>query len=303
MILGFKTGPKNFEEGQRIVTELGASMCEVWFNVTQHKEYKDMLAWLGKHGVGMGLHHWGVIDGNKKTNLATNNEHIRNETIAQVKKTIDIGADIGCVYVNVHPGAQALETIDFTNWKQTMLDDELTPAEQSRDLLLAAAAELHQYATEKNVTLTFESITAREAVQSDMREQVYNPGNTTLASMELLQAQGNLLANDISHLGTQLLVDGEDPNIAWEKAMDFSRRTAPATRLIHLNVITPPYNGTDSHDCITDEDFAQETFPSKEGFIDFLTLFTDRDDVYAVPEPKQDVTQNYLALKAFAESL
>ena len=303
MILGFKTGPKNFPEGQAIATDLGARMCEIWFNVNKHEEYTDIIAWLQKEGVAMGLHHWGVIDGTIKTNLATQDSHIRNTTIEQIKKTIDIGSVIGCVYVNVHPGAQAIETINFTDWEQKMLPNAITPADTAKNLLLSAAQELGAYAQEKGVLLTIESITAREASRETNREDAYDPGNTPLSTLEALGAQGNFLANDISHTGTHALVEEASPEAAWEKVLDFSKRTAAQTKLLHLNIITPPYNGTDSHDGITDADFAQETFPNKEQTREFLRLFQNRNDVYAVLEPKEDPGKNYLALKAFAENL
>lgn len=303
MILGFKTGPKNFPEGQQIVNDLSASMCEVWFNVTKHEEYKEMISWLTKHNVAIGLHYWGVVDGTIKPNLATQNEYVRKETMRQIRQTIDIGASIGCAYVNIHPGAQAIETIDFTHWKQTMTSDPITPQELATELLLLATNELHEYATEKNVILTIESIPAREAIEGTHREHTYDPGNASLATIERIAQEGMWIANDITHSGSHTLLSEPTTDAAWKAMMDFSTRIQEHTRLLHINTVTPPYNGTDSHDGITDEDFKQETFPTKEGLIEFLTLFKDRDDVYAVPEPKNNPAGNYQALVTLAEGI
>lgn len=301
MIPGFKTGPQNFAEGQAIVTDLGASMCEVWFDVTKADSYKEMLAWLQKHNVSIGLHHWGTVNGNLKTNLATQNEHIRNETIHQIRQTIDIGADIGCAYVNIHPGAQAIETINLTTWEQSMTSDPVTSLVDSTELLLMASKELNEYAQAKNILLTIESLPGRET--SGGRENTYDAGNTSLATMELLANNNIWIANDITHSASQLLVHEQDTAVAWKQLIEFSTRIASQTRLIHMNVITPPYNGTDSHDGITDEDFTHETFPRKEGVREFLTLFKKRDDVFVVNEPKANPAGNYQALRALVTSL
>lgn len=301
MILGFKTGPKNFEEGQRVVTDLGASMCEVWFDVTKADTYTEMFSWLTKHNVSLGLHHWGVINGNIKTNVSTQDEHIRDATIEQMKQTIDIGADIGCIYVNAHPGAQEIETIDFTDWKQAMVAGKGTPPDISHRLFLEAATELTEYAHTKGVLLTIESITARESAINHDRFDTYDPGNMPLPVLEQFAHTGGWFANDISHTGTHFLVSEQDQQIAEKKLMEFASRMAARTRLIHMNLITPPYNGTDSHDGITDADFSQETFPTKQGVIEFLSLFKGRDDVYIVNEPKKDVAGNYIALAELAK--
>lgn len=303
MILGFKTGPKNWKEGQRLVEETGASMCEVWFDVTKADEYQEMLAWLTKHDVVIGLHHWGIVDEKIKTNLATQDDHIRNATIEQIKKTIDIGERIGCAYVNAHPGACEIETIEFTNWQQNIVPGKGTDSEESKKYFLESALALAEYANKKGVLLTIESITARETLIADNREAIYDPGNMPLSALEAFAQHGGWIANDISHTGSRFLLSEETPEKAWTAALEFSRRMAPRTRLLHTNTITPPYNGTDSHDGITDGDFANETFPDKQGFTDFLRLFASRDDVYAVNEPKEDVAGNYKALGAFAQAL
>src|SRR3989344_6106957 len=159
MILGFKTGPKNWQEGQRAIEELGASRCELWFDVTRADEYQEMLAWLAKHDVVIGLHHWGIIrlrvaqpdSAGIKTNLATQDDHIRNATITQIKKTIDIGSAIGCAYVNAHPGAAEIETIDLADWKQSIIEGKGTDALKSTKYFLESALLLAEYANQKNV--------------------------------------------------------------------------------------------------------------------------------------------------------
>jgi hypothetical protein len=45
MQIGFKTGPRTWEEGKKIVEEEGARLAELWFRVDRASEYDDMLAW------------------------------------------------------------------------------------------------------------------------------------------------------------------------------------------------------------------------------------------------------------------
>lgn len=303
MILGFKTGPKNWEEGQRAIEELGASMCELWFDVTKSDTYNEMINWLAQHDVAIGLHHWGIVDGKIKTNLATSDTHIRNATITQIKKTIDIGAAIDCAYVNAHPGASEIETIDFTDWQQSVISGKGTSSEEAKKYFLESALSLAEYAKQKDVLFTIESIPAREKFSHESRTSIYDPGNMPLAALEEFAQNGGWFANDISHTSSRFLLSEENSEKAWAATLDFSRRMAPRTRLLHTNTITPPYNGTDSHDGIMDSDFAKETFPDKQGFTDFLSLFANRDDVYAVNEPKEDLVGNFVALMAFAQAL
>ncbi|MBI3251620.1 MAG: hypothetical protein HYZ62_01780, partial [Candidatus Andersenbacteria bacterium] len=96
MHIGFKTGPLTWAEGKRIVLEEGAAFCEVWFRIDKANEYTQMLTWLTAQSVSVGLHHWGLVDGKYKTNIASKNRTIRQKTIQQIKDTIDIGARMEC---------------------------------------------------------------------------------------------------------------------------------------------------------------------------------------------------------------
>jgi hypothetical protein len=63
-----------------------------------------------------------------------------------------------------------------------------------------------------------------------------------------------------------------------------------------------PFDGRDSHDGLTPEDFAQGVFPHREHVKELLSLFANREDVYAVPEPQIEKTrENFLELKKIAE--
>ena len=303
MQIGFKTGPLNWEEGKRIVEEDGARLCEMWFRIERAGEYDDKFSWLEKQGVKTGLHHWGLAGGKYKTNLGTSNTAIRQETIQQIKDTIDVGAQISCAYVNAHPGAAQDEELDLERGRQQPVPSMLTDPEESAALFLAAAQELEAYAKEKNVLLTLETLPGREQYVLGDRSRLYNPQSLPLAVMGKLGAQGNWLANDITHTLSSIAAAIHDDGEQWNVFMTFARQTASFTRLIHANTLMPPHDGTDSHDGVREEDFAKGVVPSRERMLEFLSLFQARDDVFVVPEPRENMQQNVRALQELVKSI
>jgi hypothetical protein len=303
MQVGFKTGPRTWDEGKRIVTEDGARLCELWFRIDQASDYDDMLAWLQKHEVHTGLHHWGLAAKKYKTNLATKNEEIRLETMQQVRDTIDVCADIKGAYVNVHPGAAQVEELNLNDGTQKPVAGEQTDFEESGALFLSAAEELQAYATEKKVVLTLETLPGREKYNQDDRSRLYDPQSVPLAVLGKLGAQGNWLANDITHTLASLSVWESDDAARWELFMQFTRQAAPFTRLLHMNTLMPPHDGSDSHDGVTEEDFSRGVVPTKAQIKEALSLFSDRDDVFLIPEPHRNMQSNFRALQALVESI
>jgi len=278
-------------------------MCEVWFNYKKASQYQEMFEWLRDRKVSIGLHYWGVAEGDIKPNLATHHTLVRDEIMDQMKRTIDIGASINCAYVNVHPGSERLEKIDFDNERQFMTDHEATPPDEAAKLVVTAARELHDYAESKDVLLTIETIPGREAPDFTNRENLYDPRNTTLATMKAMGQTGIFLANDIAHTAGALAMDVSSENEMWPALYNYTREISRATRLIHLNTLTPPHNGADTHDGIRDEDFKAGVWPDKDQVKDILKLFRDRDDVYVVLEPRQYMPENYRALVSLVSSI
>ena len=303
MNVGFKTGPKNWEEGMRIVTEHGARLCEMWFRIDRAAAYDDRLSWLKKHEVRTGLHHWGVAAGKYKTNLATNNTDIRQETIQQIKDTIDVGAKIDCAYVNAHPGAAQVEKLDLVGETQEPVAGEITDPEESAALFLSAAEGLQAYAVKKGVLLTLETLPAREQYALGDRSRLYNPCNVPLAVMGKLGAQGNFLANDTTHTLAAVSVQASNQENLWQTFMQFARAAAPFTHLLHINTLLLPHDGSDSHDGVTADDFAKNVAPTREQILEFLRVFAGREDVFVIPEPRNHMKENYLALQALVNSL
>lgn len=300
MVIGFKTGPKNWAEGKRIVLEEGARMCEVWFRIDRASEYEDMFAWLARQKVAVGLHHWGLVDGIYKTNIISPSPDIRRQTVQQIKDVLDVAARRGDVYVNAHCGAAVTEKIAFNPVHQEPAPgDRLEPEEQLR-FFLQATDELFAYAKERGVLLTIETLVGREPSGEDNREEYYDSGNTHYSALVTMGQRGGFIANDIAHTASQIMMEESDPARVWQKLFEFTKVAAPYTRLLHINTITPPFNGTDSHDGILPEDFALGGFPSLEQLRLFLAVFRRRDDVFVVPEPRDKMRENHLELKRLA---
>lgn len=300
MQVGFKTGPTNFEEGKKIVLEEGATMCEVWFRVDKADEYSDMLAWLAKHNVRAGLHHWGLIDGTFKTNITSPDAHIRQETIKQIKETIDIGARIGCAYVNAHCGARATEKISFVEDAQELVGFESADEQLSKNLFFEATGKLFKYARQQEVLLTIETLPGLEKRSGYARYDTYDPVSTNYRTLLTMAKKGGYIANDITHTASQIFLETQDIQLVWQRLYAFTKEAVPYTRLLHVNTFPPPFNGTDSHHGILPEDFEIGGFPSREQVSSLLALFKGRDDVFAVPEPQDKMRKNFLALRELA---
>lgn len=296
MLTGFKTGPQTWDIAQKIVTEDNPPLCEIWFQIEKAQEYTTMINWLNRADMKVGLHHWGIALGNHKTNLMTSNSAVRTATIQQIKETINHAAAWGCVYVNAHPGALNLEKINFDTRSQALVPNSATPAAEARKLLLEAAQKLTAYAREKDVTLTLETLPGAENEHFEVRDNWYDPGNATLADSKMLVKAGIFMANDITHTLSSLARTKTDPEYMWTELLKFTERTKKQTKLIHLNTMLPPFDGTDTHNGFLPEDIAAGAWPSHDQFIEFLKIFED-SDVFVIPEPHSNMQENYRALK------
>jgi len=306
MIVGFKTGPKTWDEGKKIVEEDGATMCEVWFNVSDLADYKQPLDWFLKRNVKLGLHYWGMVEDGLLANVATHHKEIRRKSIKQIKDTIDYAASIGAVYVNIHPGHRRLDKVEFDPiLRFDLASGEATKQSEAEKLMLEAGLELSAYAKAKETILMVETITKfmQHAPGTGSRDDNYDAGPMGLSVIQQLAEAGVLIGNDISHTTASLPLEAPDKESMWRGLIEFTKQIQDQTRLLHINTVQPPYNGTDSHDGILKKDFADGVFPNQKQLTELLALFADRDDVYAVPEPFNDMQGNYQALVKMVEGL
>lgn len=305
MILGLKTGPKNFEDAKRTVLDDGATMCELWYDIHKQDDYHDIITWLEEQNVSIALHHWGVAQGKYKTNLTTNHQGVRSDTVQQIQETIDIASTLSNpAYVNAHPGGRYLETTNLETGEQALVPDAYTPPEEADSIFFESVEYLQEYADSRGVLLTLETLPGSEAPIPGARTEAYVPDNVPLATMERMRDVGGFLANDLTHTAGQLAMESNTLTSMWEKLYAFTKQTADMTRLLHINTVTPPYNGTDSHHGITEHDFVGDEFPSRDQLKKILSLFKNRDDVFVLTEPQVIATQaNFRALKQLVEEL
>lgn len=117
-----------------------------------------------------------------------------------------------------------------------------------------------------------------------------------------LADHGQLMANDFGH--TAANIAGSNQDLMWPGLSQYTQILAPKTKLLHINTVGPPFNGTDSHHGILAEDWQHGAFPNEDQLKSLLTLFKGRDDVWAVPEPQDNaMIANYLALQKYATDL
>lgn len=305
--VGFKTGPKSWQEGRRLVEDYGAKMAEIWYRVDRPEDYVEPIAYLQKHQVEFGFHYWGVVENGLLPSFCHENRSQYDAGLISVKRAIDAAADAGAVYVNIHPGSRVLTRIDSNFERLTLVEGPPTDEQTATELLIMAALELDSYAKERGVTFLVETVPQCDAAGW---EGTYNVGrqktlashHASLAMISAVAANGVSIANDFGH--TAASRPSDDLSQMWHDLRQATTDLAPMTRLIHANTNKAPFNGTDSHDGLLPEDWREGVFPNERQFLELLANFRDRDDVWIVPEPKPDqMIANYLALKNYCANL
>lgn len=297
MKLGIKIGPNN--NWKQILEETNAKYVEVWFRLEWLTRYKEIFSYLNTHVINYGLHFWHVLDGGIDPNLVYEKNGIAQATEEAMARTIDIAEKYGAYYVNIHPGSLILRKLDLDKMKTTVLSDQKISLDQAMETLKKRTIRLNKYAQAKNILFLVETLPKNEASHwngPSGRDKIQQAQNLPLEAVLNLIDLGMFITNDIGHtLASEV---SQNRQFLWDRVMNFSKRTALYTKLIHLNTVVPPFNGTDSHNGVLEEDFKQNVLPNKEQLKEFLNLFKDRDDVWLIPEPKAEkMVENYVELK------
>jgi hypothetical protein len=302
MKIGVKIGPKNWREA---LGQVEPECVELWFRLERKDEYGEMTDELRKRNIPFGIHFWASIDGKYEPNLAYEAESIADRSEGLIKETVDIASRINATYVNIHPGSFTLKLLDFEKMELTVVPGKEVGVEQGRISLLRRIMKLHEYAKSKNVLLLTETLPKNET--SHWRDMTgrNNPQMSKNIPPEVLVdlgKQGTWVTNDFSHTASSIISD--DRNVIWNYLWDMTNKLAPFTRLIHLNTVLPPFNGTDSHNGVLSEDFAANVFPTKDQVMQLLSLFINRDDVWLIPEPEiEKMVYNYQAIQEIVKTL
>lgn len=306
MQIGYKTGPRTWQESKSIILDHNIKYLEVWYRYDQPEMYHEVFDFLQQYQINFGLHYWGVVKDNILPSFCYDEPSQYRAGIESVKQAIDAAAAAGAYYVNIHPGCRVLTRLDDAFRHLSIIDGNETTKERGLELLLEAAAEMHRYAQNHNVIFTIETVPARD--QNDWhsdkgRLHTLETKHASLDMVSRLASDGCFIANDFGHTAAAL-TGTEDIAVMWDELWRVSQDLASQTKLLHVNTISRPFNGTDSHDGILAEDWQQDVFPNEDQLLQLLRLFKDRDDVWAIPEPKEGLMlENYLALKRYAEKL
>lgn len=304
MILGIKVGLQ--KQSFLDLAQTNAPFAEVWFNINRADDYNELFTELKRRKMQVGLHFWGVLDGGLSTGFGFPDQSVLKGSADLVKKTIDIAARNKFQYVNIHPGSRAIVKIDLEHMDYPYVSKPIA-LPQAQIIFLEELTKLNEYANDHGVVLTVETV-SRLVAKTDW----YNPQSRLkpldtyqlpVASIQAAGACGIAVANDFVHTATNILSD--NPKDIWKFLYESTESMAPATRLIHLGFLVPPFNGTDNHDSfdnpILDTDHA---LPNKQQMIELLKLFKKRSDVWILVEPNGRHGENYvLAQKILEEAL
>ena len=302
---GIKIGPKDWKEK---LERSRAQYTEVWYRVGAESHYLDMFRFLADHAVQAGLHYWGTIEINDRSymsNLAYPDPQVQEQTISSMKTCIDTAAKHQARYVNVHMGNRAVFelqlTPDHTNFSRSNF--QIIDLEEAYATMVKNTQILHAYAKNKGVMFIVESIPSKNP-----NKQPGDTGSGRLTPIEayaldstllekLAKDTGVAIAHDLGHTGAEIETDSAET--LWQHLLRRTKALAPYVKLIHMNTLGPPWNGTDSHNGILPEDFAMGVVPQPNQLRELLEIFRDREDVWIVNEPNDKHEENLIALEAF----
>jgi hypothetical protein len=301
MKLGIKIAPDS--DWKQDIESAHPAMVEVWYNASKPADYDDMFAYLTTKRLDVGLHYWGALSNGLLTNIAYPDPKITEPSLALIRATIDIAAKNHCRYVNMHNEMRVLMNIDadYIHASIASIPADLILSTQT---FLEHMRMLKTYADDRRVVLTVETVPLRDTTDWNAARgsaQIIDPYHLPMDVSLELGRRGFALANDFAHTACNMISD--DRGAVWQYLYNISKTLAPATRLIHLGFIIPPYNGIDNHDTLANPIFdTPAAIPNKKEMIELLKLFPNRDDVWILVEPKADHVKNYFLARGILEN-
>ncbi|MBI4130786.1 hypothetical protein HY468_05695 [Candidatus Roizmanbacteria bacterium] len=301
MKIGVKCGPEKWET---LLENTKPDCLEIWYRLDWKERYNELIDYLQKKQIPFGLHFWAVLKDGYEPNLAYGGA-IAEESAELMFQTIDIAQAIGATYVNVHPGSLFLTRLDLDNMRMHVLTDQNVDERQAYESLSLHAKQLHHYADERSILFLIETVPKNVPFHwkdSTGRENAQKSQQISPEIMIKLAKEAIYITNDISHT----LASWDDVPAAelFSRLYAVTEQLALQTKLIHLNTTCPPFNGTDSHNGVLEEDFEQSVLPTREQLVKLLRLFKDRDDVWIIPEPEIDkMEKNYWEIRKLIKAL
>lgn len=301
MKLGIKVGlqKQSFSD----LEQTNTSYCEVWFNINDVSRYDPLFEFLKKKKIDVGLHFWGCLADNTWTNFAYPDTALINETLTLMRKTIDIAAKNRFQYVNIHPGTRTKTTIDLAAGLVRPCTNPVD-LQTAESLFLEHATALHEYAKNRSVVFTVETVPPYEVKSWYDPNGRLEPINSYELGIEtILKAADHKLwiANDLCHTAANT-VSNHRTEIATF-VTDVTKKLFSQTRLVHVGFLVPPYNGTDFHDHLDNPLLdTDKAVPNNQELKQLLQLFKNRDDVWAIVEPANDHPKNYFLLQKLVDA-
>lgn len=302
MTSGIKVGPRTWKT---ILKDYRPQACEVWFRIDWFDRYQEMFAFLQRQKIQTGLHFWGILSGGIMPNFAFPDKDIGATSVKLVKQTIDIASKHNFHYVNIHPGSYQLAKLNLDKYFMRPVPGRETTIKEGNSVLYENIANLNSFAKKRGVLLVTETIPSMEPMHwRDLiagRKKTQDIYNVPVKVVEKLADQGFFICNDFCHTAADVI--SNDRNYLFKKLMEKTKKLALQTRLIHVNTMPPPFNGTDGHLGILKQDFENDVFPSREQLKKLLSLFVDRNDIWAIPEPFSKHVENTKALVKLIEEI
>lgn len=302
MKIGVKLGPEN---ASIVLPQTSPDCAEVWFRLDWAARYDKTFGELRTRNIPFGLHYWYVLENNIEPNLAYELDGIAEKTEQSMRETIDIAGKVGATYVNIHPGSYSLRELNLDERQMKTIHSTRIAQTEGNASIEKRAKRLHEYAGLTNVLFIVETLPRNELSHwrdESGRDNVHSGDSVALDVLEKLGKDGLFLNNDFGHTIAQCL--SERPDEIYQYILDWTRKLAPSTKLIHLNTVRPPFNGTDSHNGVLPEDFKLGVVPNREQLLELLRIFKDREDVWIIPEPEiENMAANFDAICEFVKEL
>jgi len=297
MKVGVKIGPQNWQE---ILERSQAKYCEVWFRLDWKERYTPLFKYLRENKISFGLHFWATVDKKYFPCLLTLERKMAQKTFKLLKQALDIAGEWGASYLNFHPEAYHLNLLDLDKQTiRTVNSNKPIDKEKSFDQLLYYLEKIQAYAKEKNVVPLIETVP--KYMPSDVKDQKL--GRLRVQKSEGLETERYFkladhrypICLDLGHTMAQLVTDDRQQVI--DHLIKAAKRLVESIGLIHVNTLSAPFVGTDSHDGVLDKDFKAGVVPNKKELITILSLFKKKD-VWLIPEPPtKEMVDNHFALK------
>lgn len=303
MKVAVKVGP---EDWQKTFSITGAQYCEVWFRLDWQRKYIPLFKFLHKNKISFGLHFWAQVQGKYYPNLLYLKDNVAEQSFDLIKKTIEIAAKWQATYVNFHPESYRLNLLDLDKKEiKTLNPQQPINREKSFTQLLFYLQKIKKYGGKKGVISLIETVP--KFVPADFKD--IKTGRFKIQKSEGLETErffklvelGFPICFDIGHTIGQCLTENRKKLFAY--LLKAAKKMRPMVNSIHITTTIPPFNGTDSHNCVLAEDFKAGAFPNRTQLIKLLSLFKEKD-VWLIPEPhKGKMIANFFALKKIVAEL